>query len=113
MLGSTTAPIALKSTGVVIATLGLPAAFDLSAARPNPIVGSGSATLRYGLPSTAHVKFEVFDVSGRRVRKVVDETQAPGWYDVTIDPTGMRGGVYFARMTAGSFSATRRMVVVR
>ena len=43
----------------------------------------------------------------------VDATQAPGWYDVTIEPRGMLGGVYFCRMTAGSFSSTRRMVVVR
>ena len=113
VIGSTTAPVALKSDGVVIATLGLPATFDLAQSRPNPWVGDGVATIRYGLPSAAHVRLELFDVSGRRVRKVVDAMQAPGWYDVTIEPRGMLGGVYFCRMTAGSFSSTRRMVVVR
>ena len=65
------------------------------------------------MPRETHVTIEMFEVSGRRVRTIVDENQAPGWYDVSLSPSGLSSGVYFYRMRAGSFTATRRMVVVQ
>ncbi len=113
VLGSSAHPLALASDGVVIENLSLPVAFDLGASQPNPLLGNGTATLRYALPTAVHVSLELFDVNGRRVRRIVNATQPPGWYDVSIQPRELRGGIYFYRMRAGSFSATRRMVIVR
>jgi hypothetical protein len=113
VIGSTAAPLSLSSDGSLLADLSVPVAFDLGASRPNPMVGDGAAVVRYAVPRASHVSLEMFDVNGRRIRTLVNAQQAPGVYDVAIDPRGLHGGVYFYRMRAESFSATRRMVIVR
>jgi len=111
--GTTAAPVALTSDGTILADLGLPVEFELSASRPNPMTGNNAALVRYAVPKRTHVRIELYDINGRRVREIVNAQQAPGWYDVAIVPRDLHGGVYFYRMRAGSYSATRRLVVVR
>jgi hypothetical protein len=47
------------------------------------------------------------------VATLVQRAQEPGTYRVTLDATGLRSGVYFYRMTAGNFSQTRKMTLVK
>ena len=112
-MGSTATPVPLKSDGVVIASLKLPSVFELGPSKPNPLPGRGVAVVRYAVPKQTHVRIDLYDINGRRMRTVVDAMKAPGWYDVAIAPDGLRGGVYFFQMRAGSFTAARRMVVTR
>jgi hypothetical protein len=113
VVGSTAAPLPLASSGDVVAHFGLPDAFELAPSQPNPVTGHGVALIRYALPEEARVALELFDLSGRRVRTLVDEQLRAGRYEVEVPAAGLRGGVYFVRMRAGSFAATRRLVVVR
>jgi flagellar hook assembly protein FlgD len=60
----------------------------------------------------------VYDATGRRVRTLLDEDQPAGARDVTWNGQDDRGnpvasGVYFYKMTAGKFSQTRRMVLLK
>jgi hypothetical protein len=55
----------------------------------------------------------VYDVLGREVRVLVNETQGAGRYQVIFDASSLASGVYLYRLTAGSFSQTRKMVMVR
>ena len=94
----------------------VPVAFELHAGVPNPF--TASAMLAFALPRTEHVRLEVFDVSGRRVRALVSEPMAPGRHSVTWDGRDDRGramsaGIYHYRMRAGTFVATRRLVLMR
>jgi len=43
----------------------------------------------------------------------VNEPKMPGTYQVRFDASGLASGVYFCRMNAGSFVATKAMVLVR
>jgi len=113
VLGTTAAPIGLTSDGTVVDDLAQPVAFDLGSSRPNPLIGDDAAIIRYAVAKETDVEIELYDISGRRLRQIVKARQTPGWYDVTISPHGLHGGVYFYKMRAGSFSATRRLVVVR
>jgi hypothetical protein len=92
-----------------------PVGFALRASAPNPF--TRSTVLSFDLPRTEHVRLEVLDVSGRRVRTLLSESQPPGRHSVTWDGTDERGcrsaaGVYHYRMQAGSFVATRQLVLV-
>ena len=95
---------------------GVPLAFALSANHPNPF---GPATdLRYAVAREAHVALSVYDVAGRKVVDLVNERQPAGSYRVSWrgrNASGQRvaAGVYFARMTAGEFTAVRKMLVLR
>jgi hypothetical protein len=56
---------------------------------------------------------KVYDVLGREVATLVDEVKEPGTYTVQFSGSGLASGVYFYRLTAGSYLATRRMMLVR
>jgi hypothetical protein len=45
--------------------------------------------------------------------RLVNENKAPGSYDVSFDGSGLSSGVYLCKLTAGSYTATRKMVLVR
>jgi hypothetical protein len=61
----------------------------------------------------ASVKLTIFDVLGREVAVLVNEKKAPGKYDVRLDVSGLSSGVYFYKLTAGQFTATRKMVLMK
>jgi hypothetical protein len=95
----------------------VPTVFRLHASIPNPF--NPSTEIRYDLPRRATVRLRVYDVSGRLVRALVEATtQESGRYVQRWDGRDGAGraapsGVYLCRLDAGSFSATRRLVLVR
>jgi hypothetical protein len=101
----------------VLPSLGnLPRVFALAPARPNPV--SGATEIRYQLPASSPVQIRVYNVAGQVVKTLVEGKQEAGYKSVTWDGRNDRGvpvgsGVYLYRMEAGSFTATRKMVVVR
>jgi hypothetical protein len=86
--------------------------FALQPAWPNP--ARNAATLRYVLPRTTRIALEVIDLSGRRVRTLAGGMQAAGVHDARWDGRDDAGrsvgaGVYFVRLSAEGFRATRRI----
>jgi len=86
----------------------LPTAYALYQTRPNP--ARGTATIAFDLPEDAKVTLTIYDLTGRKVTTVVNETLTVGSYERTV--SGLASGVYVYRLNAGSFSAVRKMVVV-
>jgi len=89
----------------------IPVAFGLSTGRPNP--SRGEATLQYSMPVSEHASLVVFDVAGREVARLVDGDMPAGRHQATWRAQGIPGGVYFARFTAGSFTQTRRLLLLQ
>ncbi len=58
-------------------------------------------------------KLVVYDILGREVSVLVNERKNAGSYEVEFDAGGLAGGVYLYRLTAGPFTQTRKMVVMR
>lgn len=89
--------------------LGLvPTTYALYQSRPNP--ASGNAIIAFDLPETAPVELTLYDISGRTVRTVVDETLTTGEHEARV--SGLAPGVYVYRLRAGDFNAAKKMVVV-
>jgi len=59
------------------------------------------------------VALKVFDVLGREVATLVDEVKPAGTYTVNFDARHLSSGVYYYRLTAGSFTQTRKMILAR
>lgn len=122
---STTVPIVLPKayfddclwqTGVEDVLPGLPTRFLLAQSRPNP--ATGASEIAFELPQAARVRLSVYDATGRLVARLVDETLPAGRHaarwdarSAAAEPLG--AGVYFYRLEAGSYEATRKMVLVR
>ena len=87
-----------------------PTAFALEAPFPNPT--RGAATLQYALPTAESVRITLYDALGRRLRTLVDQEQA-GRHALPIAMDGLASGTYFIRITAGRYTQTKRLVVLR
>lgn len=92
-------------------SLALPAAFALHPSAPHPT--RGSSRIRYDVPRPTHVRLAVYDVMGRHVAELVDDSIPAGVHHVRVDAETWPSGSYFVRMHAGAFSATERLTVVR
>jgi hypothetical protein len=94
----------------------LPAKFALMPNYPNPF--NPATTIRYEIASRTDVELRVYDVRGALVSTLVNKSQAPGAYSIEWNGTDDKGspvssGVYFYRITAGSFSDVRKMTLLK
>jgi hypothetical protein len=83
---------------------------------PNPF--NPVTTIRYAVAKQSPVELAIYNVRGQKVRRLVSETKSPGRYTVNWDGTSDQGtrvasGVYFYRIQIGSFSAVKKMVVLK
>lgn len=90
--------------------------FHLQGNEPNPF--NPGTTIHFTLSSAAHVLLTVHDISGRRIVTLVDEyaePQAMSRFWDGRDESGrlVNSGIYFARLSAGPLSATRKLLLVR
>jgi hypothetical protein len=93
----------------------IPSEFALSQNRPNPV--SPTTTIRLSLPEAADYALSIHDVQGRVVRRFEGSAQ-PGVVSILWDGRDQNGapvsaGLYFYRVAADEFSATRKMLLVR
>ncbi|NWF91187.1 MAG: hypothetical protein HXY50_17205 [Ignavibacteriaceae bacterium] len=90
-----------------------PAAFALHPLRPNP--SPGPVEIVFDLPREDDVVVEIFDASGRRVCRLSEKPRAAGshllrWDGKDDAGRDLSGGVYFARVRAGSYEASGRVL---
>ena len=83
---------------------------------PNPF--NPMTAFRFTLPSAAHVTLEVYNVLGQKVATLTDQAYPAGrhiveWDSRLADGEELASGVYFARIRAGEFAASKKMVVVK
>lgn len=102
--------------GPIAVLVAPPKTFDLAQNYPNPF--NPTTTIRYQLPEAADVKLVIYNILGQAVRTLVDEHKVAGYYAVNWDGRNNRGvpvttGVYYYKITAGSFSASKKMLLMK
>ncbi len=90
---------------------GKPGEFRLFQNYPNPF--NPGTTLSFVIGHVSLVSLKVYDVLGREVAMLVHEVKNPGAYTLQFDASDLASGVYYYRMTSGSFSETKKMLLVR
>jgi hypothetical protein len=88
----------------------------LSQNYPNPF--NPTTRIAFGLSAPGHVSLRIYDVAGRLVRALVADSRPAGTYSEIWDGHDSNGsavasGIYFYRLTAGSFEQTRKMALMR
>ncbi len=89
----------------------VPLHYELRQNYPNPF--NPTTAISYQLIANSHVTLDVFDVLGRKVATLVNEIHQPGVYTVRWDASPYPSGVYFYRLEAGEFRATRKLMVLK
>jgi hypothetical protein len=94
----------------------LPTEYNLAQNYPNPF--NPSTIIELSLPQAGRVEVEVFNILGRRVRKLLDRDLPAGVHRLTFDGrsdsgTTLATGVYFYRVTASDFKDTKKMLLIK
>ncbi|MBD3165190.1 T9SS type A sorting domain-containing protein, partial [bacterium] len=100
-----------SSTAPSVIVPEIPAEFALEQNYPNPF--NPTTTIRFGLPEASDVSLVVYNVMGREVVRLMEGELSAGWHAVQFDASRLASGVYFYRLEAGSFNATRKMVLFK
>jgi len=89
----------------------VPAQFSLDQNYPNPF--NPSTTISFSLPSRSMVSLKIFDALGREVAALLEEELAAGTYTRRWSAAGLPSGVYFYKLQAGSFTQTRKLLLLK
>jgi len=103
----------LQATLLGIAKPGgkLTARYRLEQNFPNPC--NPTSEIIYQISEIQHVTLVLYDLLGRKVKTLVDEEKRPGTFVARFDGTNLSSGVYFYRLTAGSFIQTKRLTLLK
>jgi hypothetical protein len=88
-----------------------PEEFRLNQNYPNPF--NPSTQISFSLPTGTQVDLAVYDVMGRRVMQVIDSSMQAGTHRVTLDASALPSGVYMYVIRAGSYTASRKMTLIK
>jgi len=89
----------------------IPRAYALNQNYPNPF--NSSTVIRYHLPVTEWVTIRVYDLLGQEVAMLVNEVRPSGEHSVRWDAGENPNGVYYYRLTAGTFTETKKMILMK
>lgn len=83
----------------------------LPSAFPNP--SNPIAVIKYSVEKAGHVKLDIYDLAGRRVSTLVDQTMDNGIHEVTFDGSSLPSGIYFYRLSTPEGTTVRKIVVLK
>ncbi|MGB2957826.1 MAG: T9SS type A sorting domain-containing protein [Bacteroidota bacterium] len=105
----------LHESGIVVNVadndMPLPEGFSLSQNYPNPF--NPSTTIEFALPHAGFATLKVYNVLGEEVAKLIAGDHDAGTFKATWDASGMPSGMYFYRLTAGNFVATKKLMLLK
>jgi hypothetical protein len=78
---------------------------------PNPF--NPTTVIGYQLSVSGHVTLKVYDILGREVTTIVNESQNPGIHSATFDASRLASGVYFYRLTAPGVNQVKKMLLTK
>jgi len=89
----------------------LPIEHNMFSAYPNPF--NNQTVIKFSLPTAGLLQLVVYDVTGREVIKLVDGYRSMGTHETVFDAAQLSSGIYFARLTAGDYQQTRKLLLVK
>jgi hypothetical protein len=85
--------------------------YNLSQNFPNPF--NPTTNIKFAISDFGFTTLKIYDVLGNEIATLVNEEKAPGVYEVVFDAVGISSGIYFYQLRAGTFSETKKLVLLR
>ena len=95
----------VKETGKIVRR------FELDQNYPNPF--NPTTKIRFSVPNKEQVTLKVFNVLGQEVMTLINKEMDAGSYEVNFNAANLPTGVYIYKMTAGKYTATKKMVLLK
>ncbi|HEY6953258.1 MAG TPA: T9SS type A sorting domain-containing protein, partial [Bacteroidota bacterium] len=99
------------ATGVAAQRTQQPSMYALFQNYPNPF--NPTTTIRFSIGKLSMVNLKIYDLLGREVETLVNGAQTPGSHEVKFDASRLSSGIYFYQLQAGSFSATKKLLLLK
>jgi photosystem II stability/assembly factor-like uncharacterized protein len=90
---------------------GVPKEFSLSQNYPNPF--NPSTTIKFDIPKSSFVNITIYNELGEKAASVVNKQMQAGKYETRWNASNYPSGVYFYKLTAGNFTETKKMVIIK
>ncbi len=100
-----------KTVGISAAHQNLPARYALGQNYPNPF--NPTTRIPYSVQSKGRIILTVYDLTGKKVQTLVNEEKAAGNYEVTFNAENLAGGIYIVQMRSNTYSASRKLILVK
>lgn len=96
----------------IVSINGIPGSFSLEQNYPNPF--NPETKIKYRIAeNNTDVRLTVYDITGRIVAQPVNQKQKSGTYEVSFNGGKFASGMYFYRLNAGSYSKTKKMILIK
>ena len=114
-----TGKVAVQNINVIAATTvtgvkkadAVPEEFALEQNYPNPF--NPTTTIQFSIRKSSIVNLKIFDLLGREVATLVDGEMNIGAHEISFDASRFASGIYFYRLQAGNFTATKKLVFIK
>ncbi|HEY5533639.1 MAG TPA: T9SS type A sorting domain-containing protein [Ignavibacteria bacterium] len=97
-------PMNIENNGTVVN-------YSLFQNYPNPF--NAKSNIKYQISKISDVQIKIFDILGREIAILVNEKLNPGTYEVTFDGSNLPSGVYFYKLSAGNFTETKKLTLLK
>jgi hypothetical protein len=94
-----------------IGSITIPNFYALGQNYPNPF--NPATKIQYAIPKAGDVSLVVYDILGRQVATLVNEFKNPGVYTIDFNASSLSSGVYFYKIQSGTFTDTKKMLLVK
>jgi len=91
--------------------LNLISEFRLNQNYPNPF--NPTTTISYTIPMMSNVSLKVFNILGKEVATLVNETKNAGNYSINFNASGLSSGVYFYQLTTDNITSTKKFTLMK
>lgn len=99
-------------SNIVEVEVSIPFEFFLSQNYPNPF--NPETNIDYVIPKETFVNISLYDVTGRKIRELVNEKKQPGYYTVKLKGKELSSGIYFYRLlTTRGYSAVKKISIIK
>jgi len=85
--------------------------FQLNQNYPNPF--NPTTVIKYSVPSRSMVSLKIYNILGKEIETLVNNIKDAGGYSIEFDSKNLTSGIYFYRITAGKYSAIKKMILLK
>jgi len=89
----------------------VPQEFAISQNYPNPF--NPTTTIDFAVPKSSLVTLKVYDILGKEITTLINKDMNSGNYKVNFDASGLASGMYIYTITAGDFTSSKKMVLLK
>lgn len=89
----------------------IPEVYSLDQNYPNPF--NPSTVINFSIPESGLVTLKIYNVLGQEVAELVNDVKPAGNYEVTFDASDLTSGMYIYTITAGNFTSTKKMMLLK